>query len=160
MGSRIAARPLILVALAVAWATGAAASCREDVVELRGDWGEARFEVEIADTAPARAQGLMFRESMAREAGMLFVYPRPQRVSFWMKNTRIPLDMIFVDETGTVRRVHVNAIPGDLTPIPGGDGIRAVLEINGGLSETMGISAGTQLRHPAFDAGLAAWPCP
>ena len=72
-------------------------------------------------------QGLMFRESMPMSAGMLFVYEEPRRASFWMKNTLISLDMIFADATGTVRRVHEGAVPGDLTPIPGGADILFVL---------------------------------
>lgn len=101
----------------------------------------------------------MFRDRMSKSAGMLFIYEKPQRVAFWMKNTLIPLDMIFIDSTGTVRRVHSRAIPGDLTAIPGGDGIIAVLEINGGLAEKLGISAGSQLRHPAIKNDIAVWPC-
>lgn len=133
-------------------------ACREDTVYLRGDFGTARFSVEVADTGKERARGLMFRESLPRSAGMLFVYGRPTVASFWMKNTLIPLDMIFVDERGVVRKVHARAVPGDLTPILGGDGIKAVLEINGGLAEAMGITAGSEMRHPAFGWG-AAWPC-
>ena len=141
---------------------GTAASaemCRDDQVVLRGEWGQARFTVEIADDEEERNRGLMHRESMARSAGMLFVYPRPGRVGFWMRNTLIPLDMIFLDETGTVRHVHHNAIPHDETPIPGGDGILAVLEINGGLAAALGIKKGSQMRHPAFDPATASWPC-
>jgi uncharacterized membrane protein (UPF0127 family) len=67
--------------------------------------------------------------------------------------------MIFADERGTVQRVHQNAVPGDLTPIPGGDDILLVLEINGGLSGALGIAPGTELRHPSLDRALAAWPC-
>jgi hypothetical protein len=152
---RIAAAAL---ALALWPAAGGAAECSADAVWLRGDWGEARFRVAVADTPDERAQGLMFVEEMGRFEGMLFVYERPQRVSFWMKNTLIPLDMIFADARGVVRRVHENAQPGDLTPIPGGDAIRFVLEVNGGMARTMGIGPGTELRHPALGAG-AAWPC-
>ncbi|MDH2325940.1 DUF192 domain-containing protein [Cereibacter sp. SYSU M97828] len=136
----------------------ALAECRPDTVELRGDAGTARFTVEIADDAAERARGLMHRESMPRSAGMLFIYEQPQSVSFWMENTLIPLDMVFLDRTGTVRHVHENAVPLDRTAIPGGDDILAVLEINGGLSARMGIVPGTQMRHPAF-AEAAAWPC-
>lgn len=136
-----------------------AASCAPDVVHLRGDWGQARFTVELAQTPAERSRGLMFVESMPRGQGMLFVYPRPGPVAFWMKNTLIPLDMIFLDATGTVRRVHHNAVPGDLTGIPGGDDILAVLEINGGLARAIGIVSGSTMRHPAFDAENAAWPC-
>ncbi|RBI85175.1 DUF192 domain-containing protein [Rhodosalinus halophilus] len=151
---------MVAAALALAlWpAAGVAAACSADAVWLRGDWGEARFRVAVADTPDERAQGLMFVEEMGRFEGMLFVYERPQRVSFWMKNTLIPLDMIFADARGVVRRVHENAQPGDLTPIPGGDAIRFVLEVNGGMARTMGIGPGTELRHPSLGAG-AAWPC-
>ncbi len=90
---------------------------------------------------------------------MLFVFDPPQRVAFWMKNTLIPLDMIFIDETGAVSSVHEGAIPGDLTPIEGGDSVFAVLEINAGLAARYGIKAGTQMRHEIFSQGPAIWPC-
>jgi uncharacterized protein len=135
------------------------AACREDTVDLRGDWGQARFTVELADTNESRAQGLMHRERMARAAGMLFIYDDPTRARFWMKNTLIPLDMIFVDPTGVVQQVHHEAIPHDETTIDGGDGVLMVLEINGGLSRMLGIDAGSELRHPRLDQQHAAWPC-
>jgi uncharacterized protein len=134
-------------------------ACRDDVLFLRGDWGHARFSVDVADTPASRSQGLMFVENMPRMDGMLFVYDREQTVAFWMKNTLIPLDMIFADGTGVVQHVHENAIPGDLTGIPGGQNIQFVLEINGGMSALMGIDAGTEMRHPAIPVNGAAWPC-
>ena len=139
--------------------TLAGAACAPDSVEVRGPAGMARFTVEVADDGAERAQGLMFRESMPRSSGMLFVYEAPQRASFWMKNTLIPLDMIFADETGRVTRVHSNAVPGDTTPIDGGKGVRFVLEINGGLAARMGIAEGSELRHPAIPQATAVWPC-
>ena len=135
------------------------AACALDKVSLRDDWGTLRFSIELAATPDDRAQGLMFREDLPRLAGMLFVYERPQSVSFWMKNTLIPLDMIFVDQTGLVRDVHHRARPGDLTPISAGPDIYAVLEINGGLARQFGIKSGTQLQHQVFEAGPAVWPC-
>lgn len=141
-------------------ATAAAnAACRPGIVELRGDFGEARFRVDVADDPAERAQGLMYVESMPASEGMLFVYEAPQTASFWMKNTFIPLDMIFVDEAGIVKRVHENAVPHDETSILGGDGILSVLEINGGLAGRIGIEAGTELRHPAMPQDDAVWPC-
>ncbi len=134
------------------------AACDPGRVDLRGDWGQARFTVEVADTPAERSLGLMHRESMPRSSGMLFVYERPQLVSFWMRNTLIPLDMIFMDETGTVRRVHENAVPLDETGIPGGPDIQFVLEINGGLAGRLGIDEGSVLRHPAIGED-AAWAC-
>ncbi|MBM7067637.1 DUF192 domain-containing protein [Actibacterium sp. 188UL27-1] len=150
-------RFFMVVCLALG-ATQAIGACDPGEVALRGDWGRAQFRVEIADDDAERAEGLMFRESMARSAGMLFLYDRPQPVAFWMKNTLISLDMIFVDPTGTVQHVHENAVPGDLTGIPGGDNIIAVLEINGGLSDIYGIEAGSQMQHPFFGDD-AVWPC-
>lgn len=152
------AAPFILAALWALLAGGAHADCAPGRVDLRGDWGSASFRVEVADDAEERAQGLMHRESMPRGDGMLFVYDRPQRVSFWMRNTLIPLDMVFAGPGGVVRRVHERAQPLDETPVPGGPGIQYVLEINGGLAQAFGIAPGTQLRHPAIGPG-AAWPC-
>ena len=135
------------------------AACSENRVDLRGAFGTAGFSVEVADTPEARAQGLMNRDSLPRSAGMLFVYDAPQRATFWMKNTRIPLDMIFLDSKGQVLGVHANARPMDTTIIDGGLGVLAVLEINGGLAARLGIAPGDMLRHPAFDPATAAWPC-
>ena len=152
-------RTAILTFLTIIFAASAVHSaCSDAHVDLRGDWGQARFSVEVADDPAERSQGLMNRESMARSAGMLFVYDHPQRVAFWMRNTLIPLDMIFLDQTGTVRRVHENAIPLDETAIPGGDDIQFVLEINAGLSSRFGIDEGSVLRHPAIGEN-AVWGC-
>ncbi|MEM9968593.1 MAG: DUF192 domain-containing protein [Pseudomonadota bacterium] len=137
----------------------AQATCAPESVFLRGDWGTSRFSIEIADDPAERARGLMHRESLPTSAGMLFIYEAPQPVSFWMRNTLIPLDILFVDATGVVQHIHHQAQPLDETPIPGGEDVFAVLEINGGLSRQLGISVGTQLRHPAFDALNPAWPC-
>ena len=137
----------------------AAGACAPDTVKVRGEWGRAQFDVEVADDAESRATGLMHRESLPRWSGMLFVYPEPRRVGFWMKNTLIPLDMIFVDATGTVTFVHTNAQPHDESPVIGPDDTRAVLEVNGGVSARLGIAPGSEIRHPAFASGIAAWPC-
>ncbi|MGB1035259.1 MAG: DUF192 domain-containing protein [Primorskyibacter sp.] len=141
-----------------ALASAASATCTTDRIALRGDWGQAQFTIHVADDPAERSRGLMFVEAMPRFSGMLFVYEQPQRVAFWMKNTLIPLDMIFADARGVVQHVHVNAQPQDLTTIPGGEAIQYVLEINGGLSRVLGIAPGTQLRHPAIPD--AAWACP
>ncbi|WP_282092761.1 DUF192 domain-containing protein [Epibacterium ulvae] len=139
--------------------TAVFASCRSDHVDLRGDWGQVGFSIELADTFEERARGLMFRESLPRGSGMLFVYEAPRNAQFWMKNTLIPLDMIFVDIHGTVQHVHENAVPGDLTAIDGGDDIYAVLEINGGLARTYGISKGSEIRHEVFSKNTPQWAC-
>ncbi|MEM8776631.1 MAG: DUF192 domain-containing protein [Pseudomonadota bacterium] len=136
-----------------------AATCSGDAINLRGDWGAARFSVEIADDQAERSQGLMNRPSMPSSAGMFFVYDQPSAVSFWMRNTLIPLDIIFADSSGIVRHIHHEAVPLDETPIPGGSDIQYVLEINGGLARAMGINVGTQFHHPSLAQDKAAWPC-
>ncbi|MEM6373041.1 MAG: DUF192 domain-containing protein [Pseudomonadota bacterium] len=135
------------------------AACADQTVWVRGDFGQARFTVEIADDAEERAIGLMNRPSMPTASGMLFVYDGPSSLSFWMRNTLIELDMLFVDSTGTIRNIHHRAQPLDETPIFGGDRLTHVLEINGGLARTLGIEAGDQLRHRSFSQAEAAWPC-
>lgn len=147
------------VTVALVWAGVAHAACAPDAVELRWPGGQARFSVEVADTAALREKGLMFREHMASSAGMIFVYPAPEHTYFWMKNTLIPLDMVFADEAGRVTVVHPQAVPGDLTPIDGGEGVRYVLEINGGLAGRMGIAPGAEMRAAVMDQDKAHWPC-
>lgn len=135
------------------------AACAPESLEVRGPNGVQHFTVEVADTGAERSQGLMFREKMAMSAGMIFVYEQPTHAQFWMKNTLIPLDMIFADSTGRVTSVHSNAIPHDETPIDGGQGVRFVVEINGGLAKRMGITEGAELRHPSIEQSAAVWPC-
>lgn len=129
---------------------GPVLACEEGAVLVSGDWGKARFAVDVADDAAERSQGLMFVEQMPTMAGMLFVYDQPQRASFWMQNTLIPLDMIFAAPDGTVTRVHENAVPLDRTSIDGGEGVQFVLEINGGMAARLGIGEGDRLQHPAI----------
>ncbi|MCP3969023.1 MAG: DUF192 domain-containing protein [Rhodobacteraceae bacterium] len=152
-------KSLVVAAIWVASAGLAAAQCGETRVDLRGEWGAARFTVELADTHDTRSLGLMSRPSLASSAGMLFVYEEPQTVAFWMENTLIALDMIFLSADGVVQKIHENAVPLDRTLIPGGDDILAVLEINGGMSAMLGVTVGSQLRHPRLDQAGAAWPC-
>ncbi|WP_254868521.1 DUF192 domain-containing protein [Phaeobacter sp. HF9A] len=135
------------------------AACQKDAVDLRGPWGQAQFRVEIMDSAEERAQGLMYRRALPQRNGMLFVYEHPQRVAFWMKNTLIPLDMIFLGADGTVTHIHEGAVPGDLTPIPGGDDVLVVLEVNAGIVRKYGITLGSQMRHEVFSSQDAIWPC-
>jgi len=147
--------------IALAWICGGAAhaGCATDVLELRGPAGTQRFSIEVADDEAERNQGLMFREKMPLSAGMLFVYEQPKHAFFWMKNTLIPLDVIFADATGRVMQVHANAVPLDETAIDGGEDVAFVLEINGGLAQQMGIAAGAEMRHPSIAQSGAVWPC-
>lgn len=146
--------PFILAAQAAT-----ATECSPNSVDLRGDWGQAHFSVEIADDSAEQARGLMFRERLAASAGMLFVYKTPFHAIFWMQNVPIPLDLVFLDQSGVVTRIAHNARPFDESRIDGGENILMILEINGGMADSLGITPGTQLRHPAFDSSIAAWPC-
>lgn len=162
MGNGHARQGLSAALFALALALGAApadAACALDRLDARWDGGTARFTVELADDAAERARGLMHRESLAPMSGMLFAYDREAPVAFWMKNTLIPLDMIFADAAGRVVRVHTMAVPHDETPIPSGAPVRFVLEIAGGMAERLGLGPGAELRHPAIPAATAAWPC-
>lgn len=105
----------------------------------------ARFSVELADDDAERAQGLMGRTGLGPGAGMLFLYPTPREVAFWMRNTRIPLDMLFIDAGGKIVRLHAGARPFDETPIPSGSPVQMVLEIAGGQAERLGIVPGMRL---------------
>lgn len=149
----------VLTSISMLWAGNVLAACRDDRVGLRNDTTQISFNVELAVSPQDRARGLMFRESMPQRSGMLFVFDPPQRVAFWMKNTLIPLDIIFLDRTGTVTGVHENAIPHDESLIEGGDSVFAVLEINAGLAERYLITPGTQMQHKVFSQGPAIWPC-
>ncbi|GGG58335.1 hypothetical protein GCM10011415_00120 [Salipiger pallidus] len=155
MGSRTRNCLIALAILAAGPVT--AQGCRDDVLRLKGDWGSARFNVDVADTVAERSKGLMFVEDMPSSQGMLFAYDQERPVSFWMKNTLIPLDIIFADAQGQVVSVHADAIPHDETPIPSGEPAQYVLEINGGLAERMGIVPGSVMQHPAIKD--AVWAC-
>lgn len=155
----VKSRLLALVVLLWLIPTAGFSDCGANTVDLRGPWGQARFRVEIADTASTRAKGLMHRTEMAQMSGMLFLYDSPQPMVFWMRNTLIPLDLLFIAPNGVILAIHERAIPLDETRIPGPKGSIAVLEINGGMAETLGIKAGSQIRHKFFDQFSTSWPC-
>jgi uncharacterized membrane protein (UPF0127 family) len=93
----------------------------------------------------------MFVQELADDAGMLFDFKEEREVSFWMRNTFIPLDMIFVGSDGVVKNIHVNAIPHDVTGIPSKAPVQFVLEIPGGRSVEIGLKAGDTMDHPRID---------
>jgi uncharacterized membrane protein (UPF0127 family) len=111
---------------------------------------EIKFEIDMATTEPQREHGLMFRKELGAYEGMLFDFFREQPVSFWMKNTLIPLDMVFIAADGTVRHVHANAVPMSTDTIPSEAAVRAVLEINGGTARLLGIKPGDKVKHAIF----------
>lgn len=109
-----------------------------------------RFAVEIASTNEQRSRGLMFRESMAPDAGMLFVYGGEQQIRMWMKNTLIPLDMLFVAADGRIVSIAAETEPLSLEVIASGVPALGVIELNGGTARRLGILPGDRVRHPAF----------
>ena len=122
-----------------------AAGLEQVPLTIRSRSGAHRFTVEVARTPEQQAQGLMNRQSLAPDMGMLFPYDPPQNASFWMKNTLIPLDMIFIRENGTVALVAENTVPLSLDPIPSLEPVSAVLEIAGGRAAELGIQAGDKV---------------
>jgi len=98
-----------------------------------------RFDVEVARTEAEQELGLMNRTSLPKNGGMLFPFPRPKIASFWMKNTLIPLDMIFVRADGSIDRIAENTIPESLEPVASGGEVAAVLELAGGTAAELGI---------------------
>lgn len=113
--------------------------------------GRFDFGVEVADTRERRMWGLQHRRSLAADAGMLFDYKKERPVFMWMKNTYVPLDMVFIDAEGRVVRVARDTEPLSLTAIPSGEPVRAVLELNAGTARRLGIEPGDRVDHPIFD---------
>lgn len=114
--------------------------------------GEHGFTVEVVDTDQTRAQGLMWRQSLAPDAGMLFDFQASRPVSFWMRNTLIPLDLLFIRQDGTIANIHVGAKPLDETSLPSDGPVGFVLEIPGGRSVELGIVAGDKVIHDRIKA--------
>ena len=112
--------------------------------------GPARFTVEMATGWVQQERGLMFRKSLAPNAGMLFDFGSESEQAFWMKNTLIPLDMLFIKKDGTIARIAVNAKPLSEDPSPSYEPVRAVLEIAGGRAGELGLKAGDKVRSAIF----------
>ena len=109
--------------------------------------GDHPFVLEMAGTPEQQERGLMFRRSLAPNEGMVFPYSPPQPVAFWMRNTLIPLDMIFVRQDGTIARI-ATAKPLDETPVPAGEPVSMVIEIRGGRAAELGIAEGDKVNPP------------
>jgi uncharacterized membrane protein (UPF0127 family) len=119
-------------------------------LEIATSGGSVQFQVELADTDAERSQGLMWRGSMPADRGMLFIFPRPAAQAFWMRNTYIPLDILYIGDDGRIVSIAKNTQPLSEAPIPSGAPARGVLEINGGLSDRLGILPGDRVRHRLF----------
>ena len=139
-------RAAVLAAIA-AVSLPLAACSDEGKLVLHSSTGDHSFNVEVVDTPESRAKGLMFVQELADDAGMLFDFKEEREVSFWMRNTFIPLDMIFVGSDGVVKTIHVNARPHDVTSIPSEVPVQFVLEIPGGRSVEIGLEPGDTMEH-------------
>jgi uncharacterized membrane protein (UPF0127 family) len=146
--SRIGA---IGVALLLAVSPLAGAEAERSQVVVTGAGGAHEFTVELADDDSERARGLMYRRSMPRDAGMLFDFADETSVSFWMANTYIPLDMLFIRADGTIKSIAERTTPLSQRGVPE-DGVRYVLEINGGLSDELGIRPGDKVSGEWIEA--------
>jgi hypothetical protein len=142
-------RRVFLAVLGLVLLIGAAPAKSELVIVTAGGARHA-FTVELANDDDTRTRGLMHRRALAANAGMLFDYGRPGQVAMWMRNTLIPLDMLFIATDGRVVNVHERAVPHDETPIPSAGPVRAVLELNGGTVARLGIKPGDRIEHPLF----------
>jgi uncharacterized membrane protein (UPF0127 family) len=108
------------------------------------------FQVEMATTPQEQETGLMFRKSVPADGGMLFVFPIVQPEPFWMKNTLVPLDMVFINPDGTIRAIAENTVPFSLAPVDSGGPVKAVLELQGGLTAKETISVGDKVIAAPF----------
>lgn len=142
---------LAFAALLVAAPVSSAPLATSPLAIRTSDGKEHRFTVELAETPEQREQGLMFRKTLAADAGMLFDFKESQDVSFWMKNTLIPLDMLFIASDGRIARIAQRAVPLSTAPISSGAPVLAVLEVNGGTAARLGIKPGDQVLHPIFE---------
>ena len=109
------------------------------------------FSVEVARTEEEKKIGLMFRKTLAKNAGMLFLYKREALRLMWMKNTFIPLDILFIDKKGVIKRVVKRTVPHSLATISSRQSVLAVLELRGGVTSSLDIKKGDRIYHPAFE---------
>jgi uncharacterized protein len=135
---------LALLAQANALATGAG------TLVLKTATGDHNFNIEVATTKEEQALGLMFRRSLPEDAGMLFIYRPPQPAAMWMKNTLIPLDMVFISPDGSVLRIETHTEPFSTKVIPSEGEISAVLELNAGQADKIGLKRGDKVVYPGL----------
>lgn len=158
-----ARRRFVLAALAVAFAglpalssaafaqaPGGESETRLEALTFQTADGPRPFQVEVARTEAERERGLMFRRFMPADRGMLFDFKGEQTVMMWMKNTYIPLDMVFISRAGLVTNIAENAEPLSERIIPSGGPAFAVVELNGGISKKIGLKVGDKVEHPMF----------
>jgi|HubBroStandDraft_5_1064220.scaffolds.fasta_scaffold153860_2 uncharacterized membrane protein (UPF0127 family) len=146
---RAASLPFVFAALL----SGTALALPSTTIAVHTAKGSDTFKVEVAGDHASQEKGLMFRKTMAPNAGMLFDFHTTVMTTFWMKNTILPLDIIFIRSDGTISSIAGNAVPYSEAPIPSSEPIRAVLEINGGRAKALGIEPGDKVSGSIFTPG-------
>ena len=136
--------------LVVQLLAGAALAADTRALEIASKTGVHAFAVEMATTDAERAQGLMNRKELPEGQGMLFDFHRDQEVGFWMRNTYIPLDMIFIRSDGRIMRIAENTEPLSEKIVPSNSPVRGVLEVIAGTARKLGIAVGDRVAHPIF----------
>jgi hypothetical protein len=134
---------------------GAASEARmkRETLVLVTKSGEVTIDVEIAESDNEKALGLMFRTSLPEKQGMLFPYGQPHDITMWMRNTYIPLDMVFIKSDGTIHRIQEMTEPLSESVIAAGAPVTAVLELAGGAAKRLGLGPGDRVRHRHFRSG-------
>jgi uncharacterized membrane protein (UPF0127 family) len=127
-----------------------ASAMRRETLKLLTAQGERSIDVEITETPEEKAQGLMFRSRLADTSGMLFFYDRPQEITMWMRNTYIPLDMVFIRANGIVHRIEARTEPLSEAIVASRGAVVACLELAGGAAERLGLKPGDRVAHPLF----------
>ena len=156
LGALTAALGLTLMAgaasaLAQGDPTGPQPTLPREPLTITDDQGHAHaFQVEMATTPQEQETGLMFRRAVSADSGMLFVFPAVQPEPFWMKNTLVPLDMVFINPDGTIRAIAENTVPYSLAPVDSGGPVLAVLELQGGITAKENIVVGDRVTAAQF----------
>ena len=126
------------------------ASVKSELSIITSNGSRHNFLVEVARTEEEKKIGLMFRKTLAKNAGMLFLYKREALRLMWMKNTFIPLDILFIDKKGVIKRVVKRTVPHSLATISSRQSVLAVLELRGGITSSLDIKKGDRIEYPAF----------
>ena len=136
--------------------TGALAEFRHESLNLvlgGGAGAKIKIDIEVAASDQEKSQGLMFRRSLGETQGMLFQYDGPQEITMWMRNTYIPLDMVFIRADGTVHRIAAMTEPFSEAVVASAGDVLGVLELNGGAAGRLGLKAGDKVEHAFFKTG-------
>lgn len=145
-------RLLVIVSLFLMYNLGeVSASMKSELSIITSNGSKHNFLVEVARTEEEKKIGLMFRKTLSKNAGMLFLYKREALRLMWMKNTFIPLDILFIDKKGVIKRVVKRTIPHSLATISSRKSVLAVLELRGGITSSLEIKKGDRIEHPAFE---------